>query len=262
LKAQIVAKNVAPEGQEHVCVVVDLGNETSVWVSRVAASLSGGSHHLIVDRQPSSAMLYSDAKSCAPTMAGDASRLIIAQQKETAVDLPSGVAFKLEAHQHLFLQLHYFNVDQAAHDITGTVTLTIADTSAGAPLEAKNLFTGSTSINIPAHGSSESKAFYQPKAMSGTRRVFALTSHTHHLGIDQTIERVASADAPTVKPVHESLMWSEPPLTQLTPPMDFTGSDGLRLICRYQNDGDAPVSFGVEAQQEMCFMWLYYYDAK
>lgn len=260
MKAQIVVKSVPPDGQEHVCVVVDLGNEAPVWVNKVSASLSGGSHHLIVDRQPASAMLYSEPKVCAPTMAGDASRLIIAQQKQTLVTLPSGVAFKLEAHQKLFLQLHYFNVDETAHDITGVVDLALADTAAGAPIEAKNLFTGSTQITVPAHGQSETKAFYQPKAPSGTRKVFALTSHTHRLGIQATIERVGSANAVAVKPLHQSVTWSEPPLTQLDPPLSFTGADGLRLTCRYNNDTDQAVSFGVEAQQEMCFMWLYYYD--
>lgn len=260
MKAQILVKNVPPDGQQHVCVVVDLGNEAPVWVNRVSASLSGGSHHLIVDRQPASAMLYSDPKTCAPTMASDTSRLIIAQQKETAVDLPSGVAFKLEAHQKLFLQLHYFNVDETAHDISGMLNLTVVDTSEATPIEAKNLFTGSTTINVPAHGQSETKAFYQPKAASGTRRVFALTSHTHRLGIQATIERVGSMSAAAVKPLHQSTTWSEPPLTQIDPPLSFTGADGLRLTCRYNNDTDQPVSFGVEAEQEMCFMWLYYYD--
>jgi hypothetical protein len=260
LSAKIVAKAVPPAGQEHVCVVVDLGNEAPVWVNKVSAELSGGSHHLIVDRQPATAALSSQPTVCAPTMASDVSRLIIAQQKQTSVELPSGVAFKLDARQKLFLQLHYFNVDQTAHDIMGTVELAVVDTSAGTPIEAKNLFTGATQINIPAHSMMETKSFYQPKAPAGTRRVFALTSHTHRLGVRQTIERVASANAVAVQPLHESLMWSEPPLTQLSPPLSFTGTDGLRLTCRYNNDTDQAVTFGVEAQDEMCFMWLYYYD--
>lgn len=260
LQAQIVAKNIPPEGQEHVCVVVDLGNAAPVWVSEVSATLSGGSHHLIVDRQPADTTVYTDPKKCTPTMGGDTSRLIIAQQKQTSVALPSGVAFKLEAHQKLFLQLHYFNVDPMAHDITGTVQFTLLNASEKPPIEAKNLFTGSTQINIPAHSQSESKAFYKPMAAKGTRKVFALTSHTHRLGVMQTIERVDSMSAPATTPLHTSTMWSEPPLTQLNPVLSFNGTDGLRLICRYSNDTDETVTFGVEAQNEMCFMWLYYYD--
>jgi hypothetical protein len=240
--------------------VVELSNQTPVWVNDVHASLSGGSHHLIVDRQPSTAALYSDPKVCAPTMASDASRLIIAQQKETSVVLPAGVAFKLDAHQRLFLQLHYLNVSATARDISGTVELSVVDASQGTPIEAKTLFTGATQIMIPAHQMIDTKAFYQPKAPAGTRRVFALTSHTHKLGVKATIERVASMTAAATTPLHTSMDWSEPPLTQLNPPLEFTGSDGLRLICSYNNTTDDAVGFGVEAQDEMCFMWLYYYD--
>lgn len=262
VSAKIVAKNVAPEGQNHICIVVELPNQEPVWVNKVTATLSGGSHHLIVDRQSASTPLMTEPQVCPPTMASDVTRLIIAQQKLTSVELPAGVAFKLEARQRVFLQLHYFNVDATAHDITGTVDMTVVDTSNGAPIEAKTLFTGATQITIPAHQMTEVKAFYQPRAASGTRRVFALTSHTHRLGIKSTIERVASMTAAATPPLHESTNWSEPPLTQLNPPLMFTtaASEGLRLICRYNNTTDEPVTFGVEAQDEMCFMWLYYYD--
>jgi hypothetical protein len=156
--------------------------------------------------------------------------------------------------------LHYLNVSATAQDISGTVEMSVVDASQGAPIEAKTLFTGATQIMIPAHEMIETKAFYQPKAPAGTRHVFAVTSHTHRLGIKSTIERVASMNAAAVAPLHTSTDWSEPPLTQLNPPLEFTGTDGLRLICRYNNTTDDVVSFGVEAQNEMCFMWLYYYD--
>ena len=95
---------------------------------------------------------------------------------------------------------------------------------------------------------------------SGTRHVFALTSHTHKLGVLSTIERVAAATSPATTPIHESQDWSEPPLTQFTPPLTFTGSDGLRLKCNYDNTTNQHVGFGTGVDQEMCFMWVYYYD--
>ena len=92
------------------------------------------------------------------------------------------------------------------------------------------------------------------------RHVFALTSHTHSLGVDSTIERVASESAPSTTPIHESLSWSEPPLTLFTPPLNFTGTDGLRLTCKYMNTTDQTVHFGTAFHDEMCFMWVYFYD--
>lgn len=259
LMAQIAARAIPPGGEEHVCVVTALENTQPVWVNEVRAKLSGGSHHLIVDRQPPSSSLQATPQPCSPTMAGDSTRLIIAQQAETSVKLPSGVAFSLAARQPLFLQLHYINLKDAPQDIIGTVELTLVDTQGGAPIEAKSRFTGATNINIPARGMSTAKSFFSPGAGSSVR-VFAVTSHTHRLGIKSTIERVADQDAPAVTPLHVSMDWAEPPLTQFDPALTFNGTDGFRLTCEYRNDTDHTVTFGILAEQEMCFMWLYYYD--
>src|SRR5262245_23296563 len=51
LKMSIIARAVPVGGQEHVCVVVELPNAEPIWVDRIEAVLSGGSHHLIVDRK-------------------------------------------------------------------------------------------------------------------------------------------------------------------------------------------------------------------
>jgi hypothetical protein len=257
----------APAGDEqHTCVIVELPNAQPVWVNEIHATLSVGSHHLIVDRRGATTPVQTKAESCAPTMAGDDTRLLIAQQRDTRVTLPSGVAYRLEAHQRIFLQLHYINQSAAAEDIQGAVELKLASSSAGKPIEAQSLFTGAFSINLPPHAAGTASSFEVPgrSAATGTttRHVFALTSHTHRLGVRATIERVPSADAPASTPIHESLNWSEPPLTLFDPPLDFSssGSEGLRLICTYMNDTDHAVMFGTAFDDEMCFMWMYFYD--
>ncbi|HTU60225.1 MAG TPA: hypothetical protein VMF89_17365, partial [Polyangiales bacterium] len=90
--------------------------------------------------------------------------------------------------------------------------------------------------------------------------VFAMTSHTHQLGVHATIERVANANAPTATPLHESRDWAEPPLTVFAQPLVFDGTDGLRLTCRYMNTTDRDVHFGTGVDDEMCFMWVYYFE--
>jgi hypothetical protein len=66
--------------------------------------------------------------------------------------------------------------------------------------------------------------------------------------------------AANATPLHESLNWEEPPLDSFSPPLAFDGSDGLRLICNYENTTDRVVTFGTATTDEMCFMWAYYYD--
>jgi hypothetical protein len=158
------------------------------------------------------------------------------------------------------LQIHYINYGDKPKQITGTIELLTADESEH-PTEAKSIFSGSASILIPAGKPADVKYFLRPiEPDQPLRHVFALTSHTHRLAVRSTIERVTALDAPDSKPLHESLDWAEPPLTVFKTPLDFSGSDGLRLICRYENTTPRDVTFGVSANDEMCFMWLYYYD--
>lgn len=260
IEAQIIVRNVAPGAEQHVCVVVELPNTDAVWVDEVNATLSGGSHHLIVDRQTAGTPLELDPRPCVPTTASDATRLMIAQQAETHIALPSGAAFAIEPHQKLFMQLHYFNAVSAVRDITGTVDLVITPPGTPTPTQALSLFTGTMDITLEPNAAGQAQAFFVPVPASGVRHVFALTSHTHHLGVDSTIERVPSASSPPTTPIHESTNWDEPPLTGFAPPLDFDGSDGLRLICRYQNTTSRTVTFGTAVDSEMCFMWVYYFD--
>jgi hypothetical protein len=261
IHASLLMHAVTASAEDHVCVVLTLPNAGVAWVSSVHATLTTGSHHLIVDRATPGTAANTVPTSCAPTQASDATRLMIGQQKDTQVTLPTGVAFKLEPHQPLFLQLHYINLSESSEDIEGTVDLTLLDSSASTPTEAKSIFTGSYSISLPPHAPGTSTAYVPIAPDSGTRRnVFQLTSHTHSLGVDSTIERVNSASAAASTPIHESTSWAEPPLTQFSPPLAFTGNDGLRLTCKYQNTTDATVGFGTAFHDEMCFMWIYYYD--
>jgi hypothetical protein len=260
IQASIIARQIQPGAEQHVCVVVELPNPDDTWINQIHATLSGGSHHMIVDRQAAGTPLELDPQPCAPTMASDATRLMIAQQADTVIDLPSGAAFAIAAHQPLFLQLHYANVGTQVRDIVGTVDLTVAPPSDTAPIEADSIFTGSLAIDLPPESMGSSTSFFIPDPAAGTRHVFALTSHTHHLGVRSTIERVPSADAPPVTPIHVSTSWDDPPLTQFMPPLDFTGADGLRLTCNYNNTTDRTVTFGTATTDEMCFMWVYFYD--
>lgn len=251
--------DVAPGAEEHVCVVVELPNSDAVWVNDLHASLTSGTHHLIVDRETVGTPPQLTPQQCAPTMGGDVTRLMIAQQPETRVTLPPGTAFPLEPAQPIFLQLHYFNTTDGLQNVSGTAEFVVA--SDANPIEAKSTFTGTYSITIPPMSPATAQSFFVPAPETGSaRHVFALTSHTHHLGVLATIERVASADAPATDPIHTSLDWAEPPLTTFDPPLLFDGSDGLRLICNYQNDTNATVTFGTAIDNEMCFMWVYYFD--
>lgn len=263
LSASITMRDVLPGQESHECVIVELPNDKPVWVGELHGSLSGGSHHLIVERNSAETPLANTAFTCPPTNAGDDTRLLIVQQRDTVLGLPEGVAYKIEAHQKIFLQLHFINTTNEPMQIVGKVELS-PFAGEGTPKEALSIFAGPFQIAIPAGKETTVSHFQQPNPEGEAKRhVFALTSHTHKLGVRSTIERVASSapDAAVTAMLHESLDWAEPPLTVFEKPLDFTtGTDGLRLTCHYKNTTDRQVHFGTSANDEMCFMWMYFYD--
>jgi hypothetical protein len=256
---KITAHAIPPAGENHICVLLPLPNDAKAYITSIHATLTAGSHHLIVDRRPAGSALQMTEAPCPPTQGSDGTRLMIAQQRDTVLNMPAGTALAVEPHQPVFLQLHYINLDTKTLDIEGAIDVTFADPSATPPTEVQSIFTGATSLSIPAGQDALGEFFFKPGMAGKPWHVFALTSHTHSLGVDSTIERVASKGAPDVTPLHESLDWHEPPLTTFDPPLMFDGSDGLRLRCHYHNDTDHDVSFGTRFEDEMCFLWLYYY---
>ena len=75
----------------------------------------------------------------------------------------------------------------------------------------------------------------------------------------QLLDGAGISEPVVVVLVHESLDWAEPPFDTYDPPLVFDGSDGLFLRCEYVNTTPDFVGFGTRVEDEMCFMWLYYY---
>jgi hypothetical protein len=160
------------------------------------------------------------------------------------------------------IELHAINVTSAPVDVSANVSLhTVDDTVPLIPADL--LFWGNTNISIPAHSTADVHFFHRP--WTGVR-IFGLTSHTHSHGTLATInvatnDTMDSAMSTDLMEVHRSLSWSDPPLTRFDPPMQLETGQGFHLLCHYNNTTDQTLSFGESFNDEMCFMWAYYYPA-
>jgi hypothetical protein len=263
LSATVKIDQVLPGDQLTVCGSVFLDNPEEVKVKAVRGHISGGSHHFMVDRAPTDVPLP-DHTPCIGLAGTDVTRILIAEKPETIFAMPEGVGFTLRPYQALTTELHYFNPTDAPLDIQAVVELDLADgEEAEHMIEASMVFTGNPAIVLLPQSPGVVE-FFMPLAGSPElpARVFAMTSHTHALGVRSTIEVVDVVDdafAASGKLVHESLSWAEPPMDEFDPPLEFTGTQGLFLRCEYENTRDVPVTFGTAVENEMCFMWLYYY---
>lgn len=243
-----------PAGVERTqCASFDLGNDTPKMIRAIRAHLSEGSHHMIVYRLASAPdPVFRD---CGAFSHGVGASLFIAQQREASIRYPAGTALPVAAHQTIGVEIHYINyVSTSAIDISGAIDFDLVDVDP-AYREVELLFTGDLSLNLPPRMTTTARSL-QP--VPAGANVFALTSHTHQYGILATINRGTSASMPGEE-LHRSTNWAEPPLDTFDPPLTFSGGEGLVLTCVYDNTSDRTIGFGTGFDDEMCFLWAYYY---
>lgn len=238
---------VPPGGEDTICVVLDLGNTAPRLIRGVRTELTDGTHHVIVTR---SADAPSPVSPCGPFAGGgvDAGVLFIAQQRAASMQYPTGAGLPIAAHQSIHLEMHYFNATTEPLAIAGTAYLDLAEDT-GALRPVRLLFTGSTALSIPAHGSATVTSSH---GLPAGVDLFAVTAHTHRLGTRATVGLGGQL-------LHDSTDWDEREVSTFDP-ITVTAGQELALRCDYVNPTDQTVGFGLSATQEMCFLWAHYVE--
>ena len=253
-----------PKDEATRCVLQRLNNENEVWITRIRTKLSTGSHHMIIYRSDAPAEQL-DPQKCTPfteTLAGGNVPLMITQVPTDQLQLPNGVAFKLGAHQMIRIEMHFIDYTKDPITPNGEVNFDTVDKSLVHD-EADLLFYGNPDFSIPK-GKSYSTPWKFLDVWPGTK-IFALTGHTHGLGksVDIAVSDGTITDTPSlIYPGDTPFSWSEPPLEQFNPPLEFAAGQGFQYRCTWLNDTATTVGFGESATKEMCFFWAYYYPSK
>ena len=247
---------LAPGEERTVCVDKKMPVNRPVDVVKIASEMTKGGHHLVFYK--SAATVESTTPFACQTfrdiLVGTVP-LFIAQKPSTELNFPTGVAYTMPASQMLRVELHFVNTTPQPLAVSGTVHL--GEAKEGTITDHANLmFYGNVGILLPP----QSMATVGPTfhAVAAGRKIFGLTGHQHKLGTSFTIE--LAPDAFTSGPqLYKNTNWEEPPLTIFNPPIAPTGTQGLRYTCTYNNTTNGIVTFGEGADQEMCFLWAYYY---
>lgn len=244
------------------CVVKRLSNADVAWVSQVRTKLAPGSHHLIVYKSTETEE-QTEAFDCDPfveTLKENTFPLMITQIREETLTFPNGVAFRFEPRQMVRIEAHYLNYFEDKIDAHADIhfDMIAADDVAE---EANILFYGNPDINVPRGRASDSGWGFIP--VDEGVHVFAATGHTHAYGTNVEIHYAVSPEdeGQSIYPRETEFLWDEPPVEYYDPPVVFGADDGLRYRCSWYNDGPSSVGFGESANEEMCFLWAYYYPS-
>ncbi len=262
-------------GEDTVCITKRLGNDTAGWVRSIRGQLSPGSHHMIV-------YLSSDTEEkLTPEHCGGFSGIFvtnggipgldsanvpvfIAQEPDVTLQFPEEngvpIGFRVEQNQMVRIELHWFNTTGADKDVTGSVDFNVLpDNGKNQVIESSFAFWGDADLNIPPHSTTKTPVMFQ-RALAGTKS-FAVTTHEHQLGTEMRIWHSDSTDVTGKDLLADGKDWAEPPLEMLDPPVEFGAGDGLAYQCEWNNTTNKTVTFGEGFNDEMCFLWAYYYPS-
>ena len=253
---------MAPGKEQTKCVIKKLDNSEPIWVTGIHSKLDNGSHHMIVyktgdtEEQP-------EPFDCDPfteTLTGNAYPLLITQVAEESLVMPPGVAVKFEPYQAIRIEAHFLNYYPEEITAHGEVTFdTILEEDVWN--EADMLFYGDVGFELPPNQAYQTDWSFL--TVSDGVEVFAMTGHTHQYGTNVEVYYADGVedDSTPVYPLDQPFQWDESPVTQYDPPLQFNGSNGLRFRCSWDNPTDKKIGFGESANQEMCFVWAYYYPS-
>jgi hypothetical protein len=252
------------------CIAVRLDNAEGAFVRRFRAELSQGSHHMIVYRSQASSEVPtpSNCVGFSGLLQGD-HPIFIAQQPTSELALPTDegkpVGIEILPEQMLRIEVHYVNPTAAPIEVTGEVLLDTVPLSADV-IKSDFGFWGTTKFQIQPNSSYSTGVLFQP-GLPNTKS-FALTTHQHHLGTRMRVWHAEDAAVTGKEPAAESTTWADPPLEIFSPPLEFPGGAGSQspmgyaFQCEWSNTTPYTVSFGEGFNDEMCFLWHYYYPSK
>jgi hypothetical protein len=252
------------------CVFRRLGNTEGAYVRRFRATLTEASHHMIVYRSDETEedLDPSPCQGFSGLLQGE-HPIFIAQQADATLTLPMDgdrpVGLRIEPNQMLRMEMHFINAAGGTIDAIGTATVDTVplDTSI---TESDLAFWGTQDILVPPNSAADTGIKFQQAL--GDTNTFALTTHQHHLGSRMRIWQTESPDDLSSEPVADSTNWSDPPLELFDPPLHFPPGSGVfsnvgfAYQCEWQNPSATTVGFGEDFDQEMCFLWHYYYPSQ
>jgi hypothetical protein len=262
-------------GEDTYCLHRRLDNATAGYVRKVRGKLTDGSHHMIVyvseeteeDTAPVPCGGFDGIFVVEDGIPGLDSKnipIFIAQQPYVELALPEDdgvpIGFRVEAHQMLRIELHWYNTAPDPVDVVGTVELDLLPEGKQEVIESSFGFWGTGAIDIPPNSEGDTGMLFQ-RALTDTK-AFAVTTHQHQRGTRMQVFKGASHLDYDPTPLADNTDWAEPPLEMLDPPLFFDVGEGLAYRCQWSNPTNQSIGFGESVDDEMCFLWLYYYPSR
>jgi hypothetical protein len=260
--------DVQPNFERELFVYSRVGNTDDAYVNRIETKMRRGSHHLellsFITGTPKSIIppvdLVRDIRNPDGTM-NEANMKAMgyhiffggSMTQYGTYTFPQGVALRLAPNAAIDFNSHYVNKTSSIVTGEAYANLHTIDKSE-VQHEALPIVMSNQNLPLPPRQQTTlTKTFTASKTMT----VFLLTSHTHKLGKEFLIK--ISGGARNGEVIYRSTDWQHPLIKVFDTPIVLKPGEGLTSVVTYYNDTDQNVNFGLTSEDEMNFIFGYYY---
>lgn len=252
------ARFSVPVGEREICQAVRLPITKPVDIDRITVKMPKGptlaSHHFamfLADADAPNLPLDGPETNVGCVGAGGAlvSPILGFVQRVggDVIRFPKGIGVRLLPSQVLLLNSHYVNVSDEPVELDVAVNFRKARRGS-VTRHAKSFQLGTLDIAVPPGERANATAEWPvPFPMELVWASSHSHKHTESVDVDAVVGGV-------VRPLVRTTSYAEPDFTYYRPPeLRLVPDDSIRWTCRYRNATDAPVTFGITADDEMCF---------
>ncbi len=251
-----------PAGQEvQQNWYVKAPNDKPLDIVKFEIKMSPGSHHFNIFRSNTEDIPDGTVENSFDALHWEAWDLVVDSQAQNFVwELPQGVAFRLEPHQQMNLQIHYVNAStQKTEGGVGKAILNMYEAQPGTVKEyLGGLFAQNREITLPPHAESTfSKTCKFPQDVN----LAMTTGHFHSRGKTFVMYK-KNLDGSRGPEIYRSENWDEPPMKTFADPIPFKKGEGIEYVTTYVNNTDRIIGFGPHVEtDEHSNMFAFYYPA-
>lgn len=168
-------------------------------------------------------------------------------------NLPPEAGFPMSGTMHYVVQIHYNNIGRLMNQ-TDKSGFGLCTTDKLRPNDADVMAFGTDKISVPAHGTLDQTCTYNVNPALDGRNIFSTFLHMHKIGtqISSQVNTTMLANDPNYSFANQQ--WAPN-----NPPVQLHTNDKVATRCVWNNPTDAPVKFGENTEQEMCFAIVAYY---
>jgi len=230
---------VDPGSEKLGVAPVQMTNDSPVAVRRIDWASTPGLHHATVNA-PIPNVAFAPPIFGVNTLAPNMSRT-----------LPCGYGLMLNPQQMIFASYHYVNPSPSP--LTANIALTFFTEEPATLISTSMMMLVITDFALPAQAAFERETVC---TVPDDVTLLSLTSHEHARGKGVDIYVVGGEQDGRL--AYSTSEWDNPPWNDLNPPLELKKGQGLRVVCKWVNDTDKQIAFGMLSTDEMCAAIGYY----